>query len=102
MAPKMTIPLRFVLNALLHATARGEEMYGLQIADVSGVDVGTIYPILARLEREGWLESRWEDIDPSEEQRPRRHYYRIRDTGEAEARAALDATGFGKLSIVKP
>ena len=30
--------------------------------------------ILARLERCGWLESRWEDIEPAEEGRPRRRY----------------------------
>ncbi|WP_344661495.1 PadR family transcriptional regulator [Catenulispora subtropica] len=52
---------------------------------------GTIYPILARLEREyGWLESEWEDPDISvTDGRPRRRYYRLSNDGAQAARLAL-------------
>ena len=35
------------------------------------------YPILLRLEHEGWVASHWEDIDPRAEKRPARRYYRL-------------------------
>jgi PadR family transcriptional regulator len=34
-----------------------------------------VHPILARLERAGWLSSRWEAVNPHREGRPRRRYY---------------------------
>jgi pimeloyl-ACP methyl ester carboxylesterase len=46
--------------------------------------------ILARLEHEyGWLTSRWEDIKPQDEGRPRRRYYRLTEDGAERARLAL-------------
>ena len=44
---------------------------------------GTLYKALARLERDGLLTSRWEEIDVSAEGRPRRRLYRV--TGMAAA-----------------
>jgi PadR family transcriptional regulator, regulatory protein PadR len=44
---------------------------------------------LARFEGLGWLESRWEDIEPAEEGRPRRRYYRLTENGAERARIAL-------------
>ena len=53
---------------------------------------GTLYKALDRLERAGYLESRWEAPDyAAEAARPRRRFYRITAAGEralAEARAA--------------
>jgi PadR family transcriptional regulator PadR len=37
-----------------------EELYGLRIAQNAGRKVGSVYPILARLEEAGWVESFWE------------------------------------------
>jgi DNA-binding PadR family transcriptional regulator len=85
--PKMTLPTQLVLRALLEHPAR--ELYGLQISQAAGLATGTIHPILARLEGLGWLESRWEDIDPSREGRPRRRYYRLSSDGAERARQAL-------------
>jgi PadR family transcriptional regulator PadR len=50
---------------------------------------GTIHPILARLEGIGWLESRWEEIDPRVEGRPARRCYRLTPDGIQPARGAL-------------
>jgi PadR family transcriptional regulator PadR len=67
----------------------GDAMYGLEICAKAGLPSGTIHPILARLERIGWLESSWEDIDPSQERRPRRRYYQLNPDGLEQAKFAL-------------
>ena len=85
--PKMTIPVQLVLRAMLIEPTR--EMYGLQICQDAGLPSGTVHPILARLERMGWLESHWEDVVPQEEGRPRRRYYRFTNDGAERARIAL-------------
>jgi PadR family transcriptional regulator PadR len=85
--PRMTLPTQLVLRAMLAEPA--EEMYGLQISQAAELPSGTIHPILARLEGCGWLESRWEDIDPAKEGRPRRRYYRLSAEGAEYARTAL-------------
>lgn len=61
---------------------------------------GTIHPILARLEQAGWLESRWEEIDPSEKGRPRRRYYRFTSDGAALACTALARAGTSARTAV--
>jgi PadR family transcriptional regulator, regulatory protein PadR len=77
-----------VLRELLADPNRAR--YGLEICAAAGLPSGTIHPILARLERVGWLERFWEDVDPHEKGRPRRRYYRLNPNGIAEAQAALD------------
>jgi PadR family transcriptional regulator PadR len=86
---RMTVQTQLVLQALLHAP--GRELYGLELADETGLLPGTAYPILARLENEGWVSSRWEDIDPAAEKRPARRYYRLTAAGTAQAGAAVTA-----------
>lgn len=85
--PRMTIPTQRVLRALLEEA--GAERYGLEIADLAGLATGTVHPILARLEGVGWLESRWEDVDPRVEGRAPRRYYRLTADGVESARDAL-------------
>lgn len=85
--PRMTIPTQFVLETLLQDTSR--ELYGVEVGDAAGLPSGTVHPILARLEGLGWVESRWEDIDPRREGRPARRYYRLTAAGVDAARAAL-------------
>jgi PadR family transcriptional regulator PadR len=85
--PRMTIPTQRVLEALLVDPQR--ELYGLEIGEAAALRSGTVHPILARLEGVGWLTSRWEDIDASEEGRPARRYYVLTAAGVQAARAAL-------------
>ncbi|WP_202505296.1 helix-turn-helix transcriptional regulator [Streptomyces sp. SID1046] len=85
--PRITMATREVLSAFLAKPA--EEHYGLQVAEAAGLPGGTIYPILIRLEQCGWLESRWEDINPQQEGRPARRYYRLSERGAQAASAAL-------------
>src|SRR6476619_5783930 len=86
-APRMTLPTPLVLRALLEDP--GAERYGLEIGDTAGLPSGTIHPILARLERLGWVESRWEDVDPHEAGRPARRHYRLTTDGIEGARDGL-------------
>jgi PadR family transcriptional regulator, regulatory protein PadR len=88
-APRMTTSVLKVVAALLADPAA--ERYGLQIMQATGLPSGTLYPILVRLERAGWVESRWEDIDPVTEGRPIRRYYRLTSDGTAEARREVAA-----------
>jgi PadR family transcriptional regulator PadR len=83
----MTIPTQRVLRALLAEPTR--ERYGVEIGAEAGLPSGTIHPILARLEGVRWIESRWESIDPREQGRPARRYYRLTASGVELARQAL-------------
>ena len=51
----MTLATQLVLRAMLAEPT--QETYGLQICQDAGLPSGTIHPILARLQRLGWLES---------------------------------------------
>ena len=59
------------------------EHSGADIAKCTGLKSGTLYPLLKKFECAGWLKSRWENIDPSKERRPRRHLYSITEIGAA-------------------
>ncbi len=83
----MTIPTQLVLQALL--ADPDQELYGVELGEQAGLRSGTVHPILARLEGVGWLQSRWEDIDPRTEGRPARRYYRLTAEGARAAQAAL-------------
>jgi DNA-binding PadR family transcriptional regulator len=76
-----------VLRAFLEHPA--SELYGLELARATAVKGGTLYPLLDRLENEGWLRSRWEENDPGEEGRPRRRFYALTGHGAHEARQVL-------------
>jgi PadR family transcriptional regulator PadR len=86
--PRMTQPVQLVLRALLADPTK--ERYGLEVCGAAGLPSGTIHPILARLESIGWVESRWEAIDPKVAGRPRRRYYRLTTRGAQAATSALD------------
>ncbi|GIH20661.1 PadR family transcriptional regulator [Rugosimonospora africana] len=86
--PRLTPQTVSVLRLLLQAPATAR--YGRDIARQTGLKTGTLHPILARLERAGWLDSFWEDPAEHEEQgRPRRRYYRLTGDGVDHTRAAL-------------
>jgi PadR family transcriptional regulator, regulatory protein PadR len=87
MTLRLTVQVQLVLQALLQNPAG--EMYGLELSEETGLQPGTAYPILLRLEHEGWVTSRWEDIDPRTEKRPARRYYRLTASGAVQASAAL-------------
>ena len=97
---RMTVGVLAVLGALLDGP--DTELYGLEIVRASGLELGTIYPILQRLRGAGWVSDRWEDPEPSRaEGRPPRRYYRLTMEGRARAVQALrhgrDRSGLSRL-----
>jgi DNA-binding PadR family transcriptional regulator len=76
-----------LLTALLNSTTSWR--YGYDLSKETGLKSGTLYPILMRLERQGWLETRWEEAAVSG--RPPRHLYRLSASGLTEARRLLMA-----------
>jgi len=78
------------LKALAVLTARaGNEMSGADIARVTKIASGSLYPILLRLEQAQWAESRWEAEDPRDLGRPRRRLYRITGLGARKVKSAI-------------
>lgn len=62
--------------------------YGYDLMKVADLSSGTLYPLLARLTDDAWLESRWEEAEiPG---KPPRQLYRLTATGRLEARRALE------------
>lgn len=99
---RMTLQTQLVLRAMLHEPGRA--MYGLQICAESGLASGTIHPIMARLERLGWVDSQWEEADPHEQGRPRRRYYALTKDGAESARVALAQarTKVADIPVLRP
>jgi PadR family transcriptional regulator PadR len=85
---KMTGPIQQVLQVMLADPAAPR--YGLEISKLAGLHTGTLYPVMARLEAVGWVESSWEDPDLGvREKRPRRRHYQLTRDGAEQARFAL-------------
>ena len=62
--------------------------YGYDLMKVADLSSGTLYPLLARLTEDGWLESRWEESElPG---KPPRQMYRLTASGRGQARHALE------------
>ena len=84
---RRTHSLMAVLAALLEAP--DDDNYGLELARVAGIRPGSVYPILVRLEGEGWITGHWEDIDESAEGRRKRKYFRLTGVGATQAAGEL-------------
>lgn len=76
---------RGVLPYCVLAMLRKKEQYGFELVHaLGGVDgmvtgEGTIYPLLARLRRQGLVETSWQESSAG----PPRKYYRLADAGQA-------------------
>ncbi|MEV0458960.1 PadR family transcriptional regulator [Catellatospora methionotrophica] len=58
--------------------------WGLEIIKATGRPTGTVYPLLDRLERAGWVSSSWDE--QGDRKGPRRRLYVLTHDGAAEAR----------------
>jgi PadR family transcriptional regulator, regulatory protein PadR len=87
---KMSLQTQAILAALLQDFTQPH--YGLEIAKAAELPSGTIYPVLARLEREGWVESELENVDASAVGRRPRRYYRLTGEGARVAKAEIAST----------
>jgi PadR family transcriptional regulator, regulatory protein PadR len=59
--------------------------YGYELLKNTGLQSGTLYPLLMRLSDQGLLEAEWRE--PEKTGRPPRHVYRLTSNGLAFARA---------------
>jgi PadR family transcriptional regulator PadR len=85
--PRMSAQTLKVLAAFL--SSQQKELAGSQIALTVRVASGSLYPILIRLEQAKWLESRWEEEEPSAMGRPRRRLYKMTALGARKATEEL-------------
>jgi PadR family transcriptional regulator PadR len=88
-ASKQTLKLLAALSA-----KAADWHYGYALSRETGLQSGTLYPILMRLEERGWLETQWETPQVAAEKRggrPPRHMYRLTAGGRASALEALSA-----------
>lgn len=82
---RLTRPTALVLLAL----SRGLR-HGFDVLDATGLESGTVYPILRRLEDGGYVRSRWEPVREAREAgRPPRRYYELTGLGAEAVREAL-------------
>jgi PadR family transcriptional regulator, regulatory protein PadR len=65
----------------------GRRQLGGALRVQAGLPTGTVYPLLDKLRRAGVLVAEWEQIDPTQEGRPRRRYWRFTPDGAALAEA---------------
>jgi DNA-binding MarR family transcriptional regulator len=88
------------LKVLGILTTSSVAVSGAEIAVVTKLASGTLYPILLRLENAQWVESHWETKDPRDLGRPRRRLYQITALGQRKAIAALRelSSAFGELA----
>ena len=70
--PQLTLASLKVLRVFLESPK--QQLAGVDIQKLGRVPTGTLYPILLRFEAAGWLDSKWEDIDPREAGRPRKQF----------------------------
>jgi PadR family transcriptional regulator PadR len=80
--PRFTVQTALVLDALL----QNPGVCGSELTQITSLRSGSLYPILMRLEKAGWLESAWEDAHPADLGRPRRRNYTVSALGERKAR----------------
>ncbi len=83
-----TLDLTLIEEAILNALTF-RERYGLEIMDAIAkasngertIGFSSLYPTLRKLERRGFLTSRWGDQTPEETTGARRRYYKITGSG---------------------
>lgn len=84
----LTRQMARVVRAFL--TEPDTPQYGFDLMELLEVSSGTLYPILTRLTKAGWLRLELEDIDPAAAKRPARRNYRLNSEGAAAAVRALE------------
>ena len=79
-----------LLKVLAEAEARLPNPFcGADVMNSRRVLSGSLYPLLDRLVNAGWVDVRWEDIDPVTEGRPRKRLYTFTNLGRQQARRRL-------------
>jgi PadR family transcriptional regulator len=85
---------RGTLEMILLKLLSGREMYGYELVSTLEqpggeqfqLKEGTLYPVLYRLEKDGFIEARWETL----ERGVPRKYYKLTKTGAKELQMLMD------------
>jgi DNA-binding PadR family transcriptional regulator len=82
--PKLSHTAAMILQSI-HAGY----IYGFSLMEMTGLPSGTVYPAMRRLERDGLIQSHWEQQSIADaEQRPLRKYYKLTRTGKLTLEAS--------------
>jgi PadR family transcriptional regulator, regulatory protein PadR len=84
---KLTGPLERVLRVMI--TDPSAQHYGYDLMKAAKLPSGTLYPMLARLQQDGLVDSEWEAQREDAGGRPPRKYYRLTAEGLRVARLEL-------------
>ncbi|MBV9550353.1 MAG: PadR family transcriptional regulator [Alphaproteobacteria bacterium] len=63
--------------------------HGYELSKATGLKSGTLYPLLIRLQEQGFLEARWEEAERPG--KPPRHAYKITTSGKQLAQSLVRA-----------
>jgi DNA-binding PadR family transcriptional regulator len=102
--PSPPRPLSLSAVAVLDAVAR-RIRHGFDIMDATRLPSGTVYPILGRLDRDGYVRSQWEaQTTASREKRPPRRYYEVTATGAKALAHSIEhyRTLGGRAALAEP
>ncbi len=76
---RITYPAACVLQALANG-----KVFGLDIVEHTGLASGTVYPMLRRFERAGFVDSTWETPEEAfGHRRPQRRNYQLTEEGRS-------------------
>lgn len=82
--PKLTHTAAMILQAISAGF-----VYGFSVMEMTGLPSGTVYPAMRRLERDGLIQSQWEQQAIADaEQRPLRKYYKLTRAGKQTLEAS--------------
>ena len=84
---KLTGPLERVLRVMI--TDPSAQHYGYDLMKAAKLPSGTLYPMLARLQQDGLVDSEWAAQRQDTGGRPPRRYYRLTAEGLRVARLEL-------------
>ena len=91
--PRFSPQTATVLAELVRSPSRWR--YGYDLMKSTGMQAGTLYPILARLAAFGWLDAAWDESRTVG--RPPRQNYRLTPAGCAGAREMIARATGGRL-----
>jgi DNA-binding PadR family transcriptional regulator len=79
--PAKRITDTFLRVLSLFVSHQDRQYCGYDIVNMLDMKTGTVYPLLHRLEKSGWLKCQAENIDPRAEGRPGKRLYSLSDSG---------------------
>jgi len=81
--PNQSLQTRALLSTLLEQPLQWR--HGYELSKATGLQSGTLYPLLIRLSDQGFLDAKW--VESASPGKPPRHAYRLTATGKALARS---------------